>query len=176
VQDAARALAVAAVAGGLSFGACFVGDGVGARWGAGLVFGALVLAPSQRGTRNQVIAIALSTAVYRAAVWLAHQLHVDASWHAVLACVLAGVAGAAVLSLSASAVLRARSNPRATILAATIGGAAGALIGFGIDAPDESAIQNWLLLAGFVTWQLGYTAAHHLHPWSRSDARPSTGG
>lgn len=162
MRDATRALALAAVSGGVSYAACFLPDGFGARWGAGIVFGALVLAPSLRGTRDRIAALVLSTAVYRAAVWLAQELHVAASWPAVVACALAGAAGAIALSLAASAALHSQTTARARAGAAAIGAGAGALIGLGIDAPDEALIQRLLLLAGFVAWQVGYTAAHRL--------------
>ena len=165
--DAARSRIAAAISGILSYAACLVTEGLGARWGAGLVFGALVLAPSRRETRDRVVAIALSAAVYRAAFWLADRLHVDASWPVVVACALAGVLGAVALSIGSSVAFRTRADARATAWAAAAGAVAGAVIGVGIEAPDESLAQRLLLLTGFVAWQLGYTVAHRLRPWSR---------
>jgi hypothetical protein len=52
----------------------------------------------------------------------------------------------------------------------------GLLIGLSLDAPDESTTQRLLLIAGFVVWQVGYTAAHGLIPWSKSSARNPNGG
>lgn len=165
---------MAALSGAVSYAACFLPDfgvdGFGTRWGAGLVFGVLVLAPSLRATRERVVAILLSTAVYRAAVALADQLHVAAGWHAVLACAFAGASGAIALSIGSRAALRLASGARETALAAIAGAGAGVLIGLCIDAPDESRWQRLLLFAGFVAWQVGYTAALRLRPWSSTAA------
>lgn len=165
----AAGVALAALSGVLSYGACFVGDGLGTDWGAGVLFGLLVLAPSQRAAAGRLaLLVALSTAVYRAAVFIAHGLYVDASWPAVLACALAGMAGALALSLGSGAVLGTHADRRTTALAAVWGAGAGALIGASVTAPDESWIQKLLLLSGFVAWQVGYAAAHRLQPWRRS--------
>lgn len=160
---------MAAVSGVLSYAACFVGEGLGTDWAAGLLFGLLVLAPSQAGApRRLVMLVALSTGVYRAAVWIAQGLYVDASWPAVVSCALAGLAGALALSLGSSAVLGARTDFRAMALGAAVGAGAGVLVGASVAAPDESLIQRLLLLSGFVAWQVGYAAAHRLQPWTRS--------
>jgi len=161
---ASRGIAFALVSGALSYAACFVPDR-GTQWGAGIVFGLLVLGPTRRDARAFLALAALSVAVYRAAVWVAVRLTVDTPVPAVAACVLAGVLGAVALSLGASAVGRAPAERAATLRAAVWGAAAGALIGLAVDAPDESVAQNALLLAGFVVWQAGYTASHHLEPW-----------
>ncbi len=168
VGDAERALGLAALAGVASYAACFLPDGVGARWGAGLAFGALVLAPCLRATRDRGLVILLSIAVYRAAVWLADRLHVDAGWPALLACSLAGAGGALMLALASRALPGLVSGARGTALAAGIGALAGALIGLAVDAPDGSLRLHLLLLAGFVVWQVGYTAAQRLHPAPRA--------
>ena len=170
MSDAQRALALAALSGVASYAACFLPGGFGARWGAGLLFGALVLVPCLAATRDRILAIVLSTAVYRAAVWLADRLHVAAGWHAVLACSLAGAIGAVALSLGSRTALRLASGPREMAQATAIGAGAGALIGLCIDAPDGSLRLHVLLLAGFVVWQVGYTAAQRLRPGSRAAA------
>jgi hypothetical protein len=165
-----RGIAAAAVSGALSYASCFVGNGVGTDWGAGLWFGALVLAPGARGPGRRALLVALSVAVYRAAVWMAQGLYVDVSWPAVTSCALAGAAGALALPPGASALLGARAGGRAVALGTACGAGAGVLIGASVVAPDESLVQKLLLLAGFVAWQVGYAAAHRLRPWSGSAA------
>jgi len=163
-----RGVAAAAVSGALSYATCFVGDGVGTHWGAGLMFGLLVLAPGAHEAGRRALLVALSMAVYRAAVWIAQDLYVDTALPAVAACALAGAAGALALPPGAGALLGTRPGARAVALGAACGAGAGVLIGASVVAPDESLVQKLLLLSGFVTWQVGYTAAHRLRPWARS--------
>ena len=160
-------VAVAALSGALSYASCFVPHAGGAQWGAGVIFGLLVLGPSYRGTSHFVVLAALSTAVYRVAVWSAQKLYVDTSWSGVASCALAGFAGAIALSLGSSVVLRTRATTLSTTCSAVVGAGAGALIGLSLGAPDESVIQHVLFFSGFVMWQVGYVAAHCLSPWPR---------
>lgn len=158
------ALLLAALSGVLSYAACYVA-GWGTSWGAGIVFGLLVLAPTRRDVPGFLGLLALSIAVYRAAVWLAVRLAADTPVPDFVACGLAGVLGAAVLSLGTAAFVGAGVARRALALAMVWGLAGGLLIGWAVVAPDESPAQKILLLAGFVVWQVGYTAAHRLAPW-----------
>ena len=167
MADASLGMLLALLAGALSYAATYLPDSLGVRWGAGIVFGVLVLAPSQRGTRNRVALLAVSALAYRAAVWIAETLHTEAGWPAIGACVLAGAAGVLFVSLGSSAVLRTRADLRAIGLASIAGALSGVAIGVCVDATDESLAQQVLLLAGYVVWQVGYAAAHRLAPaWS----------
>jgi hypothetical protein len=174
MEERWRGVAIAALSGGLSYAACFVGDGLGTRWGAGLVFGALVLAPSFSGVRQRVLLGIESVLVYRAAVSLATRLYVEASWSGAAGCALAGALGALALSLAAGATLRTRPGPGRTALATLVGSVGGVLIGLRVDASDDAALPQLLLLSGFVVWQVGYAAAHGLRPaWgSRGASAP----
>jgi hypothetical protein len=167
-----RALAAAALSGLLSYAACFVPDH-GSEWGAGIAFGLLVLGPTGRDARRFLALAALSIAVYRAAVWLAVRLVMDTPAPAVVACGLAGVLGAAALSAGAGALTGAARERGALLRSLAWGAAGGVLIGLAVDADDESRGQQLLLLAGFVVWQVGYTAAHRLAPWRGPVALPA---
>lgn len=164
MTDRSRGVALAAASGVLSFAACFVPDH-GTSWGAGIVFGLLVLGPTRHDARGFLALAALSTAVYRAAVWLAVRLAVDTPVPAVAACALAGVLGALALAFGAGAVRGVATERGPALRAALWGALAGLAIGFATDRPDGSIAQHALLLAGFVVWQVGYTASHHLAPW-----------
>jgi len=168
LSDALGRLIVASFSGVLSYAACFVLEPAGTRWGAGVVFGLLVLGPSQRrGARFGGLAV-LSTAVYRAAVWSAQQLHTENGVPAAAACALAGAAGAALLALGSAALIQRPADIRATGFGAALGAAGGALIGVALEMPDGSFALHGLLLGGFVVWQVGYAAAHRLPSWSRA--------
>lgn len=165
-MNAPTGLLAALLSGALSYASTYLPDSLGVRWGAGVAFGVLVLAPSRSGTPLRVALVALSALAYRAAVWLAETLYVDADWPAVAACGVAGIAGVLLVSLGTSAIVRARPDLRAIALAAIPGVLAGVLIGVCVEAEDESIGQQALLLAGYVTWQVGYAAAHRLAPRS----------
>jgi hypothetical protein len=170
-----RALALAALSGALSYAACYVPDH-GSAWGAGLAFGLLVLAPTRREMPRFLALLALSVAVYRAAVWLAVTLVVETPVPAWAACGLAGVGGAAALSLAAGAVAGSGAERGALLRALAWGAVGGVLIGVAVDAEDESLLQKLVLLAGFVVWQVGYTASHRLAPWRAARALPVAAG
>ena len=152
----------------LSYAACFVLEPAGTRWGAGVLFGLLVLGPTERrGSRFAGLAV-LSAAVYRAAVWSAQQLHTESGVPAAAACALAGTAGAVLLALGSAALVQRPAAWRAIGLGAALGAAGGASIGLALAMPDGSIALHGLLLGGFVVWQVGYAAAHRLRPWVRA--------
>jgi hypothetical protein len=170
LSDARRGIAVAALSGVLSYAVCFLVEGAGVRWGAGIVFGLLVLGPSQRRAGRFAGLAMLSIAVYRAAVWIAQQLHTEGGVAAVLACALAGAAGAVVLALGTAAIGKTPAALRATALGAVLGAASGALIGFAVDLPEGSLALHPLVFAGYVGWQVGYLVSHELPSWSPTRA------
>jgi hypothetical protein len=161
-------VAAALVSGVLSWAAIFLPESAGTRWGAGVLFGLLVLAPTRRDPAQRVALIAVSALVYRIAVWIAQELHTEAGWPGVVACALAGVAGVLMLAFGASAASRTLPSLREIAKAALPGVAGGALIGLAVGATDESIAQHALLIGGYVTWQVGYAAAHRLAPFSRA--------
>lgn len=163
-------LVAALVSGLLSWAAIFLPASIGTRWGAGVLFGVLVLAPTRRETRERVALVAVSALAYRIAVWIAQTLHTEHDWSAQSACALAGVAGVLLVSLGTSAASRAAPALASIAKAAVPGVAAGVLIGLAVDAADESISQHALLAGGYVAWQLGYAAAHHLAPSARAPA------
>lgn len=167
MSNTSNGLLLALASGLLSWAATFLPESIGLRWGAGVIFGLVVLAPSRRETTQRIAWVALSAVAYRAAVWLAQELHTEADWPAVASCALAGIAGVGVVSLGTSAVARARADLHALARAALPGVLAGVLIGLAVEADDASIAQHALLAAGYVTWQVGYTAAHRLTPWPR---------
>lgn len=169
-----RGLLIAAATGVLSYASFFLDDSFG-RWVPGIVFGLLVLGPTQRAAVRFAALVALSTAVYRVAVLLATQLYAGTTASGVWSCALAGVAGALALSVGASAIAGTAFDRRAAVTAAIAGAVGGALIGLAVNARDESVILHVLLASGFVVWQVGYAAAHRLSPWSPFDRRsPAT--
>lgn len=163
-------LALALVSGVLSWAAIFLPESIGTRWGAGVLFGVLVLAPTRRTTSERVALVAVSALAYRIAVWIAQTLHTEAEWSAEAACALAGAAGVLLVSLGTSAALRAAPVLASIAKAAVPGVAAGVLIGIAVEADDDSIAQHALLIGGYVAWQVGYAAAHHLAPGSRAPA------
>ncbi|MBS1216338.1 MAG: hypothetical protein H6R20_1312 [Proteobacteria bacterium] len=163
-------LLLALLAGMLSYASTYLPDSIGVRWGAGVLFGLMVLAPTQRDIGRRVALVAISTIAYRAAVWIAQELHTEVGWPVVASCALAGVFGVLVVSLGTSALLRARADLRAIALASIAGVISGVLIGLCVEAEDESLGQQALLLGGYVVWQMGYTAAHRLTPQARGAA------
>lgn len=160
---------VAFLSGALSYASTYVPDSWGVRWGAGLVFGVLVLAPGHRDRVRAASLVALSAVVYRGAVWLAQTLYGGTVASGIAVCALSGVLGAVALSLGSSALLRRPVAGRAILLASLTGALGGVSIGLCVNGSDESISQQVLLLAGYVIWQVGYAAAHRLpEPLARS--------
>ncbi len=170
MSDVRRGIALAALSGALSYAVCFLIEGAGPRWGAGILFGLLVLGPTQRRAGRFAGLAVLSIAVYRAAVWVAQQLHAESRVPAALACALAGAAGAIGLALGTAAIAKTPAALRGTALAAVLGAASGALIGLAVDVPEGSPALHPLLFAGYVGWQVGYCASHRLPSWSPTRA------
>lgn len=168
-----RALGLAALSGGLSYQACLLFDGEGTKWGAGVLFGLLVLGPSARERRRFLSLASLSTLVYRGAVELASQLHTEHDWPALLACALAGFAGAALLAVGSDLLQRQPQNPRRLVHGGLAGAASGSLIGLAFSLPDESPWLKLSLALGFLAWQTSYTAIHHLRPFAAAPAEPA---
>ncbi len=157
-------LLVAAASGVLSYLAGVLPepyDGLGLNWGAGLLFGALVLAPGARGWWHRIAAVIVSALVYRAAVWLATTLVVETPWPEVAACLAAGALAAPVLRLATQPLLGGRSSLGRHLAALAAGAAGGALIGVAVTGSNEGTLALHLpLLAGYLVWQFGYAAAH----------------
>lgn len=169
MTGARRGVAFAVLSGALSTVACLAGDG-GTRWGAGVVFGLLVLGPTAREASRFLALAVLSASVYRVAVWVAVRLAMDTPVPALAACAIAGTGGAVALSLGAGVVAGTGAARAATVRAALWGTAAGVAIGVAVEAPDQSLAQHLWLLAGFVAWQVGYTVSHRLAPWRRGSS------
>ena len=168
MQGPALGLALALVSGVLSYAATFLPESIGVRWGAGVIFGALVLAPSHPDPTRRVALIALSAGAYRLAVWLAQTLYAGTLASALFSCALAGVFGVLVVSIGTSLLSRSPVDRRALVSASIAGAIAGLLIGICVRADDESVWQQAALLAGYVVWQVGYTASHRLAPGARA--------
>lgn len=164
---APRHLAIAAVAGLLSYLVCRLPEpfgGHGTEWGAGLIFGALALAPQGRSWARRAWLVVASALVYRGAVWLAVELVAEGSWHEILACAFVGALAAPILGLAAGPLLARRSSLVRHLLAAGAGAAGGALIGISLGADERFLTLDLPLLAGFVVWQVGWAAAHGPKP------------
>ena len=168
MQGPALGLALALVAGVLSYAATFLPDSIGVRWGAGVIFGALVLAPSHPDPTRRVALIALSAGAYRSAVWLAQTLYSGSFASALASCAAAGVFGVLVVAIGTSLLAKSAVDRRALAKASVSGAIAGVLIGLCVRADDESVGQQAFLLAGYVVWQVGYAAAHRLAPAERA--------
>ena len=161
---APRHLLITAVAGLISFLACLLPEsfgGVGTNWGAGVIFGLLVLAPQGRSWARRAGLFLASVLVYRGAVWLAVALAAERHWSEIAACALAGVLAAPLLAFGAQLLLAGRPRLTAHLLALIAGAAGGALTGFAASGPDDQVLRFHLpLLAGFVVWQVGWAAAY----------------
>jgi len=154
----------AALSGALSYLAAILPEpyvDLGLTWGAGFFFGVLVLAPRARSWWRRAALVLASTLIYRGAVWFATELVVEASWSELLACLAAGTLAAPLLRLATRPLLGDRSSMGGRLLALAAGAAGGALIGVAIAAPDGELLRLHLpLLAGFLTWQVGYAWAY----------------
>lgn len=161
---APRHLLVAAVAGLLSYLVCRLPEsygGVGINWGAGLIFGALALAPQGRSWARRAGMVVASALVYRGAVWLAVELAAERHWPEIAACALAGGLAAPLLAFAAQPLLARRPRLAGHLLGLIAGAVGGALIGVATIGPDDQVLRFDLpLLAGFVVWQVGWAAAH----------------
>lgn len=164
-----RAAGAVAASSLLSTAACYVPGGLGARYGAGLAFGALVLAPRAAALRARGFALLASLAIYRGAVFAADALHTGARWPAELACAFSGALGALLLALAARRLLGPRPRPAAAGIAALVGAAAGASIGHAFEVPDTSPLLPACLLVGYALWQFGFAGAH---AWLRAAPGP----
>lgn len=164
-------LLAAALSGALSYAAALLPEpylDLGLEWGAGFFFGVLVLAPRVQSWWRRVALVLVSTLVYRGAVWLATELVVETSWSELTACLAAGALAAPLLRLATRPLLGDRSSMRGHLLALAAGAAGGALIGVAIAAPDGDLLRLHLpLLAGYLTWQVGYAWAHGAQPSAR---------
>jgi hypothetical protein len=157
-------LLVAAVSGVLSYVAGVLPEpyvGLGLSWGAGLLFGALVLAPGARSWWRRIAVVVASVLVYRAAVWLATVLVVETPWPEIPACQVAGAVAAPVLRLATQPLLGGRSSLGRHLVALATGATGGVLIGVAVTGSNEGLLGLPLpLLAGYLVWQFGYAAAH----------------
>jgi hypothetical protein len=157
-------LLLAAISGVLSYAALRFGEdsgGLAVDWGAGLLFGILVLAPQGRSWWRRAALVVASALVYRGAVWLAVELASEREWSEVLACLLAGALAAPLLALLTLPLLGGRLRSGPTLLALVAGTAGGALIGLATAGGDDQVLRFDLpLLAGYLIWQVGYTAAY----------------
>jgi hypothetical protein len=157
-------LLAAAASGILSYAAGVVPEpfsGHGLFWGAGLFFGALVLAPGARAWWRRIALVAVSVLVYRVAVWFAMALVTTSDWPEVAACAAAGAVAAPVLRLVTRLFQGGRPRLRPHLLAAAAGAGGGLLIGVAMGSGEEDLLRLHLsLLAGYLVWQLGYAATH----------------
>ena len=163
LRSSSRHLLAAAVSGVLSYVAGVLPEpltDIGITWAAGLLFGALVLAPGARDWWRRVAVVIVSVLVYRAAVWLAMALVVETPLSEILACQVAGAVAAPVLCLATQPLLAGRSSLRRHLVALATGAAGGVLIGVGVSGSDGLGL-HLPLLAGYLVWQLGYAIAHH---------------
>jgi hypothetical protein len=164
---APRDLLAAAIAGVLSYLLVLLPEdyrSYGVDWGAGVVFGALVLAPAVRSWWRRAGLVVASALVYRGAVGLAVLLAAGSSWPEVAACVAAGAVAAPVLALVALPLAGRRSSLGRHQLALAAGAVGGALIGIAVSGSDELVLRFDLpLAAGYLAWQVGWAAAHG--PW-----------
>lgn len=163
-RPAIRHLLVAAVSALLSYLLTQTPEGytrIGTDWGPGLVFGVLALAPAVRSWWRRAGLVAASALIYRGAVEIATWLAAGQRWPEVGACALAGGLAAPVLALVALPLAGRRSGGGRHLLALAFGAAGGALIGFAVSGSDDQLLHFHLpLAAGYLVWQVGWTAAH----------------
>ena len=167
MKTLSKPIAVAALSGFLSYVACLLVESGGTDWGAGLLFGVLVLAPSAKGAVRRLALVGSSMVVYRGAVELAVELYGDRSWPSLAACGLAGILGAVALPLAASVILWQRPQGRPIALGALVGAVSGLVFGVGLQLPDAFLHVTYPL--GFATWQVGYAMVHRLPGWFGAD-------
>jgi hypothetical protein len=163
----ARRVLVAALSGVLSYLLFLLPEpyrGGAMEWGAGLVFGALVLAPAGRSWERRAGLLLASALVYRGAVWAAVELATDLGWAEIAACGLAGALAAPLLALASRPLLDGPSRLADHLAALAAGAVGGALVGVAMSGSDERWLHLDLpLLAGLLTWQVGWAASHLRH-------------
>jgi hypothetical protein len=161
-----RSLAAGAISGALSFAACFLPGDHGSTWAPGVIFGALVLAPSFAGWVRRGSLLVASTLIYRAAVWFASTLYLQAAPHFVPSCTLAGGLGALALPLATRALTKQRFDQTATRLGIIAGAVSGSFLDLYLRLLDGRRTLDYAAVAAcFVAWQASYAALHKLAPW-----------
>ena len=165
-----RSLTAGVVSGALSFAACFLPGGVGSTWAPGLIFGALVLAPSHSGVGRRAPLVVASALVYRGAVWLASTLYMNVQLGTngahLPSCTLAGGLGALALAVATSLVTREPAERAATRRSIAFGALAGALLdAYFAFADGDRFVDQAAAFGCFAVWQGSYAALHRLDPW-----------
>lgn len=161
-----NSLAAGAVSGVLSFAACFLPGDHGSTWAPGLIFGALVLAPSFTGWARRGSLLVASTLVYRGAVWLASTLYLEAAPRFVPSCTLAGALGALALAYATSALTKQPFDRSATRRSVIAGAVAGSFLDVYLRVLDDQRTLDYAAVAAcFIGWQASYAALHRLAPW-----------
>jgi hypothetical protein len=163
-----RVLVCGSLSGAVSFGLVWLAgnlpEGVPlpedvVRYSPGVVFALLLVLPMMTVANGRLFRLllvaALSTVIYFLMVKLASHIVVEFEKQAVAACGIAGGLGA----ILTAAVVRALASRQLSLLAVLIGfvtgSLGGALIGQELLTPENEFMMQFLVLAGFVVWQVG---------------------
>ena len=138
-------------------------------WAPGLIFGALVLAPSHPGAARRAPLVVASAVIYRAAVWLASTLYMNVTFGTsghLPSCALAGGLGALALAIATSLLTHEPADRAATGRSVAFGALAGALLdAYFAFADGERFVDQAAAFGCFAVWQGSYAALHRLDPW-----------
>jgi hypothetical protein len=140
---------------------------------AGFIFGVLVLAARPLGVASSVFLVVLSAFVHLGAIETAFTLYAK-SWPTLVACAVAGLLAAFVLSVAYSRLAHQAAAWRNNLRSAALGGGAGILIGVALDVRQET-LQHVLIFSGYALWQVGFALANQVVPrWWPNAARVET--
>jgi hypothetical protein len=139
----------------------------------GLIFGVLVLAARPFGLARIVFLVLLSAIVHLGAHETAVTLYAK-SWPTIVACAVAGLLAAFVLSVAYSRLAHQAAAWKNNLRSAALGGGAGIMIGLALDAKQD-VLQHVLIFGGYALWQIGFVVANDVVPrWLPGAARRDT--
>jgi len=137
----------------------------------GIIFGVLVLAARPLGVAGIVFLVVLSAIVHVGARETALTLYAK-SWPTVVACAVAGMLAAFVLSVAYSRLAHQAAAWRNNLRSAALGGGAGILIGLALEVTQDM-LQHALIFSGYALWQVGFALANEIVPrWWPGSTRP----
>lgn len=163
-----RVMLMAAISGLLSYGLLSLAGDMPAwlllpsdlfRYAPGFVFGALVLQMGTQGLGRCVAIVLACGLIWYVTFKFAGHLVMEYDQSTLLACGVAGGLGAWLVSLLVRLLKPRRLSLLAMLMAFVAGTFGGCLIGQALLQSELTAFAHFLLMAGFVAWQMGVGGA-----------------
>ncbi|MGH8455028.1 MAG: hypothetical protein ACRES4_10480 [Nevskiales bacterium] len=129
------------------------------RYAPGLLFGALVLQMGTQGSGRRIALVLASGLIWYLTFKAAGHLVMEYQASTLLACGVAGGLGAWLVSLVVRLLKPRRLSLLAMLMAFVTGTLGGCMIGQALLQPELFVLDQLLLVAGFVVWQLGVGGA-----------------